>query len=480
MPVKDSLLEHNFEGQGSSAGSVGCCSLLNSDDDLYFLNDLSPKFKILADICSQSTQIPKTCQTHKAVGVAKTTDDIAEPLFKPTETKHVGVKTEKVLTSTNTVKSSVSTKNTAIPCITLPCSKAATISLSSNMSYSTQKAVLKQQPLYYTSSTVLPSMHYIVQPQHNAFLLADGSHGGNFAGLYVVSGPQSPSGLVISGPSGFPSGVLIKDAESPQQLKYPASSPTSQVHPTFLLCDNPVMSRGSASVEGWEIMRPNTDGNYMSLKNKSIPDEAKGLDPGSSQGILPGGVVLVKEAAPPQGFYGLAAQVSVICSLLSHVITKRGEVVAVHGTYLGQTWAGDLGQMALESVTDWRVVTGMPGKWTGLVMAVTPEDKQLGTGTAGIEQFSMNQFHRDNQLEQTGEASSIPKAFQQNSPNEDRAFKKLIMIIMIPLRKCKITQLKKSIQKIWSSTNQMMRQKWNFMILTISKNIQYKQKSIVL
>ncbi|KAJ3595124.1 hypothetical protein NHX12_004429 [Muraenolepis orangiensis] len=44
-----------YEGQGSPAGSVGCCSLLENDDDLQFLNDLSPKFKTLAEICRGST-----------------------------------------------------------------------------------------------------------------------------------------------------------------------------------------------------------------------------------------------------------------------------------------------------------------------------------------------------------------------------------------------------------------------------------------
>ncbi|XP_047443775.1 desmoglein-2-like [Mugil cephalus] len=419
VPVKDGLLEHDFEGQGSSAGSVGCCSLLDSDDDLYYLNDLGPKFKTLAEICSQSTQRPKTSLTHKAGSVIETTVDIVEPFIKPSEAKHVGVKTEEVLTSINTFKSSVSTESTTIPSITLPCSKVANISLSSNTSYAAQvpypaqKTVLRQQPLYYTSSAVVPSMHYIVQPQYNTLMLTDGSHGSNFPGLYVV-GSQSPSGLVISGPQSFPSGLLLQDTESPKHPKYPAS-PTSSVYPTVLLCDSSVVSHSSASVEGWEIMRPNTDGNYMLLKNKSIPEEAKGLDTGSSQGILPGGVVLVKGAAPPQGVYDLAAQGSVDCSLPSHVITKRGEVAVLH-RQLGQRWVGQSGQMGLEPVTDLIVGIGKPRRGIGCVMAEKPKGRQPGTGTAGIEQLSMNQFHRSHQLEERTEA---------NSPNEDRAFKKL-------------------------------------------------------
>uniref|UniRef100_A0AAZ3NMA9 Cadherin domain-containing protein n=1 Tax=Oncorhynchus tshawytscha TaxID=74940 RepID=A0AAZ3NMA9_ONCTS len=48
---KDSMLVYDYEGQGSPVGSVGCCSLLESDNDLQFLNDLGPKFKTLAEVC---------------------------------------------------------------------------------------------------------------------------------------------------------------------------------------------------------------------------------------------------------------------------------------------------------------------------------------------------------------------------------------------------------------------------------------------
>uniref|UniRef100_W5MIC4 Cadherin domain-containing protein n=1 Tax=Lepisosteus oculatus TaxID=7918 RepID=W5MIC4_LEPOC len=45
-------LVFNFEGRESPVGSVGCCSFIEGDDDLEFLNDLGPKFKTLAEICT--------------------------------------------------------------------------------------------------------------------------------------------------------------------------------------------------------------------------------------------------------------------------------------------------------------------------------------------------------------------------------------------------------------------------------------------
>ncbi|KAG7316655.1 hypothetical protein KOW79_020196 [Hemibagrus wyckioides] len=48
----DILRPYGFEGVGSPAGSVGCCSILGEEESLDFLNSLGPKFKTLADVCT--------------------------------------------------------------------------------------------------------------------------------------------------------------------------------------------------------------------------------------------------------------------------------------------------------------------------------------------------------------------------------------------------------------------------------------------
>lgn len=48
----DVLHSYGFEGMGSAAGSVGCCSDFG-DEGLDFLDTLGPKFKTLADVCSK-------------------------------------------------------------------------------------------------------------------------------------------------------------------------------------------------------------------------------------------------------------------------------------------------------------------------------------------------------------------------------------------------------------------------------------------
>uniref|UniRef100_A0A4W5MCK8 Cadherin domain-containing protein n=1 Tax=Hucho hucho TaxID=62062 RepID=A0A4W5MCK8_9TELE len=49
----DIIHAYGFEGVGSPAGSVGCCSDQGNQEDLDFLNTLGPKFKILAEVCNK-------------------------------------------------------------------------------------------------------------------------------------------------------------------------------------------------------------------------------------------------------------------------------------------------------------------------------------------------------------------------------------------------------------------------------------------
>uniref|UniRef100_A0A8C7DJ51 Desmocollin-2 n=1 Tax=Oncorhynchus kisutch TaxID=8019 RepID=A0A8C7DJ51_ONCKI len=48
----DIIRTYGFEGVGSPAGSVGCCSDQGNQEDLDFLNTLGPKFKTLAEVCN--------------------------------------------------------------------------------------------------------------------------------------------------------------------------------------------------------------------------------------------------------------------------------------------------------------------------------------------------------------------------------------------------------------------------------------------
>ncbi|KAM6219561.1 desmocollin-3 [Rhynchocyon petersi] len=47
----DYVLTYSYEGRGSPAGSVGCCSEKQEEEGLDFLNNLEPKFTALAEAC---------------------------------------------------------------------------------------------------------------------------------------------------------------------------------------------------------------------------------------------------------------------------------------------------------------------------------------------------------------------------------------------------------------------------------------------
>lgn len=49
---EDYVHSYNYEGQGSPAGSVGCCcSDQEDEEELDFLEQLDPKFRTLAEAC---------------------------------------------------------------------------------------------------------------------------------------------------------------------------------------------------------------------------------------------------------------------------------------------------------------------------------------------------------------------------------------------------------------------------------------------
>ncbi|KAM8745386.1 desmoglein-2.1-like [Acanthopagrus schlegelii] len=193
--VKDSLLVYDFEGQGSSAGSVGCCSLLESDTDLQFLDDLGPKFKTLAEVCGGkkiSTEVKQaftplptpSVNTENSVSSVVTTQQLSPPpQLQPAIPKTVQNVVRETSQSSQVVK-----ENTA--------------TMRQGMVNQGQMLLLQQQqPVYYTTTPVMQPMHYVVQPQaQNTMLLAE-APATNLQGMVLVNSTQSgpAQGMVIQG-----------------------------------------------------------------------------------------------------------------------------------------------------------------------------------------------------------------------------------------------------------------------------------------
>ncbi|KAI4792732.1 hypothetical protein KUCAC02_033182 [Chaenocephalus aceratus] len=197
-------------------------------------------------------------------------------------------------------------------------------------------------------------------------MLAEGSHGANCQGLYVVSGPQgSPPGLVIQGIEGPQSPLL------PGRKKVGLTGLASPVSPTFFLPGSPGVSPGPA--KGWKMIGPNPDGEYMLVKDKSRPDDAGEVDPCSSQGNLPRGATRGKRGVGQPGVPVTAFGMDVGKSGVGHVTTVKPEVSQV-------------------------------GMW------------QPGVTQIGSRQVSTNQYQ---ETPQTADTSGILKASGINSPKED-------------------------------------------------------------
>uniref|UniRef100_A0A665U5A7 Si:ch73-74h11.1 n=1 Tax=Echeneis naucrates TaxID=173247 RepID=A0A665U5A7_ECHNA len=193
VPVRDSLLEYDFEGEASSARSVGCCSLLESDNDLQFLDDLGTNFKTLAEICSAST--PKSSLTDRVADI-QTTVDIAEVIVKQiVETEDIHIKTEQVMQpSVSHISTEPSSMQLSPPTVT-------NISHSAALVHPVQTVVLQQQPVYYTTSSTLQPQHHIVHSQPQRMVpFADGVCETNFPVLcrgQMGLGPATALGVGV-------------------------------------------------------------------------------------------------------------------------------------------------------------------------------------------------------------------------------------------------------------------------------------------
>lgn len=184
MAAGDCLLEYYFEGQGSAAGSVGCCSLQGPDEDLQFLDDLGPKFKTLAEICTPPR--PATPQTHPThttiipkVNEVQRVDELslgAKPLGNHRKSPahiqdvSIGQSSSRATGSGGAASSCMreqslfSTSTRAQPACVSPVIKATVPPPGQIL------LLQQQQPVYYTSTPALQPVQYAVQPQPQVLL----------------------------------------------------------------------------------------------------------------------------------------------------------------------------------------------------------------------------------------------------------------------------------------------------------------------
>ncbi|XP_061636596.1 desmoglein-2.1-like isoform X2 [Phyllopteryx taeniolatus] len=182
LAEKDAQLKYNFEGQGSSAGSVGCCSLLENDVDLQFLDHLGPKFKTLAEVCCGQKIQQDVSPLPTKVVIEKSPELPKLPSVVPSVDP----------TMTQVVEENTTTRNQGMTAVM------------GGMENQGQMFLLQQeQPLYYTAAA---PMQYVVQPQvQNTMLLAE-APATNLQGVVLAAPAQ---GMLVSSRHTKEAGVVL-------------------------------------------------------------------------------------------------------------------------------------------------------------------------------------------------------------------------------------------------------------------------------
>ncbi|XP_029943539.1 desmoglein-2-like isoform X1 [Salarias fasciatus] len=153
LGVKDGMLVYDFEGRGSPAGSVSCGSLLESQNDLHFLDDLGPKFKTLAEVC----------------GGQKTPEEPAVPAPLPRAPPPQPPPQPAI----SRVERSTVRESTELSAVRGSTERSESVTRSGGAAVRTQSVALPQQqpPIYYTAPPAVQPVHYVVQPQVQSTLL---------------------------------------------------------------------------------------------------------------------------------------------------------------------------------------------------------------------------------------------------------------------------------------------------------------------
>lgn len=179
---KDDPMVYDYEGKGSPVGSVGCCSLLEDQNDLEFLNDLGPKFTTLADICGgKKTEIP-----------APAPAPLPPPPKPVVDRSEVVSSTTNILNTGNIATNRVNTVNVASNMATASSTRVENVLVTDNrptMITSVQPAptlLVQPQPMYY-----------MVEQQPSTVLVAE--RPAMTQGMYVLNSGPVAEGMVVQG-----------------------------------------------------------------------------------------------------------------------------------------------------------------------------------------------------------------------------------------------------------------------------------------
>ncbi|XP_034744736.1 desmoglein-2-like isoform X3 [Etheostoma cragini] len=216
----DAQLVYDYEGKESLAGSVGCCSLLENDNDLGFLNDLGPKFKTLAEICQGSTLVTESVDAKVSFSQPRPVSPV-----RPSTHTYVHTHTEKIRDRDHANINTINTSNVVSERITERAQGSATIPtvhVQDKSGISSQTLLIQQPAVYYAATPM-----YVVESKPQMVLVSGGTQQamgqigqvGLSQGLVQVGGLQSGQQLMqVGGLQGGQGLVQVGGLQGGQQL----------------------------------------------------------------------------------------------------------------------------------------------------------------------------------------------------------------------------------------------------------------------
>ncbi|KAG9333824.1 hypothetical protein JZ751_010041, partial [Albula glossodonta] len=165
---------YDYEGDGSAAGSVGCCSDLDVDNDLSFLNDLDIKFKSLAEVCRGSELQYEVSHTMAASFPPQVP---VTPLTATVNLNETSASSTATFTHTEVVKEAVLRPPSPAPSPRLVTETSHTVSttaslprvhLTENIGVPSPAYLVQSAPVFLAPTPVIQATHYVVeapQPQ---------------------------------------------------------------------------------------------------------------------------------------------------------------------------------------------------------------------------------------------------------------------------------------------------------------------------
>ncbi|XP_034039169.1 desmoglein-2-like [Thalassophryne amazonica] len=196
---KDAMLVYDYEGRGSPAGSVGCCSLLENNDDLAFLNDIGPQFKTLAEICQGKSLVTESV----AVDLSVLAPTPVSPVRPSTHT-HIHTHTE---TLSDQASANIKTTNVASGSSTIiqtehlteraQSTAAPNVHIQDNVVIPNPTLLVQQPAMYYAATPM-----YVVDAKPQVVYVAGGTQQplgqvGVSQGLVQVGGLQGSQEVVL-------------------------------------------------------------------------------------------------------------------------------------------------------------------------------------------------------------------------------------------------------------------------------------------